>query len=94
MSEFDQQFMRRAIELAEEGVTSNVGGPFGAIVVYQNKIIGEGCNRVTSSNDPTAHAEVVAIRQACTHLSHFQLHHKLGFYGNKRIEREYGESAT
>jgi len=74
MSEFDQQFMRRAIELAEQGVASNVGGPFGAIVVHQNKIIGEGCNQVTSSNDPTAHAEVVAIRAACLHLSHFQLH--------------------
>ena len=74
MSEFDHQFMRRAIELAEEGVASNVGGPFGAVVVYQNKIIGEGCNRVTSTNDPTAHAEVVAIREACTHLSNFQLH--------------------
>jgi guanine deaminase len=74
MRDLDQQFMRRAIELAELGLNSNTGGPFGAVVVFQDKIIGEGCNRVTTSNDPTAHAEVVAIRAACEHLSHFQLH--------------------
>ena len=69
----DHHFMRRAIKLAEIGIQSNVGGPFGAVVVHEGKIIGEGCNRVTSSNDPTAHAEVVAIRAACEHLGHFQL---------------------
>jgi guanine deaminase len=66
-------FMRRAIELAFQGVQSNKGGPFGAVVVKDGVIIGEGNNQVTSSNDPTAHAEVVAIRNACAHLGSFQL---------------------
>jgi tRNA(Arg) A34 adenosine deaminase TadA len=73
MTEFDEKFMRRAIELAQSGVDSNAGGPFGAIVVKDGEIIGEGCNRVTSTNDPTAHAEVVAIRAACEKLNSFQL---------------------
>jgi tRNA(Arg) A34 adenosine deaminase TadA len=73
MTEFDEKFMRRAIELAQSGVDSNAGGPFGAIVVKDGEIIGEGCNRVTSTNDPTAHAEVVAIRAACEKLNYFQL---------------------
>lgn len=71
--EIDQGFMRHAIELAKRGVDSNSGGPFGAIVVLDDKIIGEGWNCVTSGNDPTAHAEVVAIRAACQHLQSFQL---------------------
>ena len=66
-------FMARAIELAIENVRSGNGGPFGAIVVRDGRIVGEGTNRVTSSNDPTAHAEVVAIRAACTALNSFQL---------------------
>jgi tRNA(Arg) A34 adenosine deaminase TadA len=73
MTEQDKEFMRRAIELAQNGIDSNDGGPFGAIVVRDGEIIGEGCNRVTSTNDPTAHAEVVAIREACKNLSSFQL---------------------
>ncbi len=67
------QFMRRAIALSLENATSHAGGPFGAVVVKDGTIIGEGCNRVTSTNDPTAHAEVVAIRAACAHLGTFQL---------------------
>ncbi len=65
--------MRRAIELAQNGIDSNNGGPFGAIVVKDGKIVGEGCNRVTSTNDPTAHAEIVAIRNACREINDFQL---------------------
>ncbi len=65
--------MRRAIALAQSGIDTNAGGPFGAIVVREGEIIGEGCNRVTSTNDPTAHAEVVAIRDACARLGSFQL---------------------
>lgn len=71
--EDDLKFMRRALELARGGVDANIGGPFGAVVVKDGRIIGEGVNRVTSSNDPTAHAEVVAIRAACTALNSFQL---------------------
>ena len=73
MTEQDKEFMRRAIELAQNGIDDNDGGPFGAVVVRDGEIIGEGCNRVTSTNDPTAHAEVVAIREACRNLSSFQL---------------------
>jgi guanine deaminase len=73
MTESDQKFMRRAIELAEKGMNSNEGGPFGAVVVKDGKIIAEGNNGVTSTNDPTAHAEVVAIRNACEKLKSFQL---------------------
>jgi guanine deaminase len=73
MSEQHEQFMRRAIELAQRGVEANAGGPFGCVVVKDGKIVGEGCNEVTSTNDPTAHAEVVAIRNACKNLDAFQL---------------------
>jgi len=73
MIENDRQFMLRAIELARLGMESNSGGPFGAIVAKDGKVIGEGSNRVTSTNDPTAHAEVVAIRNACRNLRSFQL---------------------
>lgn len=66
-------FMEKAIEVALENVTSNQGGPFGAIVVKDSKIIGTGRNAVTASNDPTAHAEVQAIRAACQYLNDFQL---------------------
>ena len=65
--------MIRAIELAQAGMDSNDGGPFGAVVVKDGRIVAEGNNRVTSSNDPTAHAEVVAIRDACKALGTFQL---------------------
>lgn len=73
MTEEDKRFMQRAIELSRKGMESNQGGPFGAIVVKDGKIIGEGNNCVTSSNDPTAHAEVVAIRNACKNIQSFQL---------------------
>ncbi len=66
------QFMIRAIELSRENIKKG-GGPFGAVIVKNGKIVGEGCNRVTASNDPTAHAEVEAIRQACQNLSSFDL---------------------
>ena len=65
-------FMRRAVELAAENVARG-GGPFGAIVVREGEIVGEGANRVTAQNDPTAHAEVLAIRDACARLGAFQL---------------------
>ena len=65
--------MARAIQLSVESVHSGRGGPFGAVIVRNAEIIAEGVNRVTSSNDPTAHAEVVAIRQACTKLGTFEL---------------------
>ncbi|MGH1432866.1 MAG: nucleoside deaminase [Lewinella sp.] len=66
-------FMRQAIQLAERGMNSNAGGPFGAVVVKNNEIIAQGHNKVTSTNDPTAHAEMVAIREACKKLNTFQL---------------------
>lgn len=65
--------MARAIELAIDNVRSGRGGPFAAVVVKDGRILAEGTNRVTSSNDPTAHAEVVAIREACSTLGAFQL---------------------
>ena len=67
------EFMKRAIELSKKNVTSQKGGPFGAVVVYDNKIVGEGTNLVTNNNDPTAHAEVEAIRNACKKLGRFDL---------------------
>ncbi len=69
----DEIYMRRAIELAREHSMSGAGGPFGAVVVKDGKIVGEGWNRVTSTNDPTAHAEIVAIRAACKALGTFDL---------------------
>ena len=66
-------FMRRAIALALENVRSARGGPFGAVVVKEGRIIGEGTNSVTATNDPTAHAEIVAIRAACQALKDFQI---------------------
>ena len=68
-----EDFMRRAVALALDNVMSGRGGPFGAVVVKDKKIIAEGTNLVTSTNDPTAHAEVVAIRAACRALNTFQL---------------------
>jgi guanine deaminase len=65
--------MARAIELSIENVRSGRGGPFAAIVVKDGKIVAEGVNQVTYTNDPTAHAEVVAIREACRKLANFEL---------------------
>ena len=66
-------FLREAIRLSLEKMDANKGGPFGAVIVRDQQIIGRGWNRVTSTNDPTAHAEVVAIRDACSHLKTFSL---------------------
>ena len=68
-----KKFMREAIKLAEAGMRGRRGGPFGCVVVRKGEVIGRGHNRVTSTNDPTAHAEVVAIRDACANLETFQL---------------------
>jgi tRNA(Arg) A34 adenosine deaminase TadA len=69
----EEYFMQEAIQLSAKGITSNQGGPFGCIIVKGDEIVGRGNNQVTSSNDPTAHAEVVAIRDACKNLNTFQL---------------------
>jgi tRNA(Arg) A34 adenosine deaminase TadA len=69
----NQDFMREAIRLSIRMMRRGMGGPFGAIVVRGNKIVGRGCNQVTSANDPTAHAEIVAIRDACRRLKTFKL---------------------
>ncbi len=69
----DDDFLRLTFQLAREGMTTNQGGPFGSLVVRDGEIVGRGCNQVTSTNDPTAHAEVVAIRDACRNLGTFQL---------------------
>ena len=70
----DNPFMARAIQLAVDNVVAGKGGPFGAVVVREGRIVAEGVNRVTASHDPTAHAEIVAIREACTKLGVFELH--------------------
>lgn len=69
----ERSFLERAIALSKQGMESGQGGPFGCIIVKDDKVVGEGNNRVTSSNDPTAHAEVVAIREACKNLATYQL---------------------
>ncbi len=69
----EENFMMEAIALSKKGVVNNEGGPFGCVIVKDDKIVGRGNNRVTSSNDPTAHAEIVAIRDACKNLNAFQL---------------------
>jgi guanine deaminase len=66
-------FMREAIKLSLDNMRAGNGGPFGAVIVKDGKIIARGFNKVTSTNDPTAHAEVVAIREACKALGSFQL---------------------
>ena len=68
----NNNFMRRAIELSIQNIKDN-GGPFGCVIVKKNKIIAEGINRVTFNNDPTAHAEIIAIRYACEKLNTFNL---------------------
>ena len=65
--------MRRAIELARQGMRGGAGGPFGAVVVRDGEIVGEGWNRVVGNNDPTAHGEISAIRDACANLANFSL---------------------
>jgi guanine deaminase len=70
----DNPFMARAIELSIENVHSGRGGPFGAVIVKDGNTIAEGANQVTATNDPTAHAEILAIRGACAKLEVFDLH--------------------
>lgn len=65
--------MQRAIQLSLKGMQHNCGGPFGAVIVRDGTVIGEGHNEVTTTNDPTAHAEVVAIRRACSNEKNFDL---------------------
>ncbi len=69
----EEKFMEAAIALAEKGIENGEGGPFGCVIVKDDKIIGRGNNKVTSTNDPTAHAEIIAIREACKNLDSFQL---------------------
>src|SRR5215467_11331768 len=69
----DNSFIARAIQLATENARSGRGGPFAAVVVKDGRVIAEGVNQVTARNDPTAHAEVLAIRQACEKLGNFEL---------------------
>ncbi|MFZ0561191.1 MAG: nucleoside deaminase [Terriglobales bacterium] len=69
----DNAFMARAIQLSLDNVHSGNGGPFGCVIVKEEKVVAEGVNRVTATNDPTAHAEVLAIRQACQRLDCFEL---------------------
>jgi guanine deaminase len=71
--ELDLRHLRRAVELSRERMLAGDGGPFGAVVARGDEIVGEGWNRVTSALDPTAHAEVVAIRAACERLGRFEL---------------------
>ncbi|PWS31460.1 nucleoside deaminase [Pedobacter paludis] len=68
-----EDFMRMAIALSVQNVNENIGGPFGAVVVKDGKVVAKSANKVTSTNDPTAHAEVSAIRLACTELGTFDL---------------------
>ncbi len=69
----DDRFLARAIELAAHGSCRGDGGPFGAVIVHNGAVLAEAWNRVVVSHDPTAHAEIAAIRDACTHLGHFHL---------------------
>ena len=69
----EEKFMEEAIALAEKGIEQNEGGPFGCVIVKDDEIIGRGNNKVTSTNDPTAHAEIIAIREACKNLNSYQL---------------------
>ena len=69
----NEHFMKEAVKEALKGIRNNEGGPFGCVIVKDGKIVGRGHNKVTSTNDPTAHAEVTAIRDACKNLGSFQL---------------------
>jgi guanine deaminase len=70
----DNPFMARAIQLSIENVHSGHGGPFAAVIVKDDRVVAEGANQVTSTKDPTAHAEILAIRAACAKLGAFDLH--------------------
>jgi tRNA(Arg) A34 adenosine deaminase TadA len=73
MEEIHEKFMKMAIDLSRTGMVQGKGGPFGCVIVKDGKVVGQGCNSVLETNDPTAHAEVVAIRDACKNLGSFQL---------------------
>ncbi|MFK7935143.1 MAG: nucleoside deaminase [Saprospiraceae bacterium] len=73
MQHNDEFFLKKAIEIAKMGMRQDLGGPFGAVVVKDGEIVGQSSNLVTSTNDPTAHAEVSAIRDACKNLATYQL---------------------
>ncbi len=73
MPDSEDDLMRRAIALSRQGMEGGAGGPFGAVVALDGQVIAEGWNQVTSTNDPTAHAEIVAIRRACAALGRFDL---------------------
>jgi guanine deaminase len=73
ITEMDRAYLRQAILLARQGVEDGRGGPFGCVIVRDGQVVGRGSNGVTSTNDPTAHAEIVAIRDACRQLGHYQL---------------------
>jgi tRNA(Arg) A34 adenosine deaminase TadA len=78
----DDVFLARAIALARQGSEQGEGGPFGAVIVYEGKIIAESWNRVVVSRDPTAHAEIAAIRSACVAVNHFHLPKKTTLYAS------------
>lgn len=73
MNEQNDYFMHQALTLAREGISLGHGGPFGAVVVIEGEIVGRGWNQVVHLKDPTAHAEILAIREACTTVGHFHL---------------------
>lgn len=73
LSEKERAFLNQAIKLSRQGMEQGSGGPFGCVIVKGDVVVGEGFNQVTSTNDPTAHAEVVAIRNACKNLQTYQL---------------------
>lgn len=72
ITEADKKFIKMACDIASKNI-DNDGGPFGAVIVRDGEVIASGCNRVTASNDPTAHAEIVAIRTACSKCQNFKL---------------------
>ncbi len=73
MDQNEHVFLERALELARQGVEENKGGPFGCVITLEEAILAEACNMVTSTNDPTAHAEIVAIRKACEVIGSYEL---------------------
>ena len=73
LNQEEKRFLERAIELSRLGMTNEHGGPFGSVIIRNNEIVGEGYNMVISTSDPTAHAEIVAIREACKKLKTFHL---------------------
>src|SRR5690606_10055365 len=73
MTTSQKKFMQLAIDLSQEGMNAGKGGPFGCVIVKDGVVVGKGCNSVSSTNDPTAHAEIVAIKDACKNLGTFQL---------------------